>query len=115
MKAAFVLIAHGSKNKKFYDLVENVAKMLEEKVKDKVYVGYLMGSPSVEEAVEKADGDVIVVVPFFISESSHVVKDVKERVLKASKGKNVIFAKPLGDHPLVVEALYLRYLEALGS
>ncbi len=114
MKTSFVLIAHGSKNKKFYEVVERVAKELEKRV-GKVHVGYLMGRPSVEEAVKEADGDVVVIVPFFISESSHVVRDVKERVKKACEGKEVIFAKPLGDHPLVIEALYQRYLEALEA
>ena len=114
MKVAFVLVAHGSKNKRFYEMVENVARMLERKV-GKVHVGYLMGEPSVEEAVREAEGDVIVVVPFFISESSHVVRDVRERVRKATDGKEVVFARPLGDHPLVVEALYQRFLEALSG
>ncbi|NPA85410.1 MAG: hypothetical protein GXO07_05345 [Crenarchaeota archaeon] len=113
MRAAFVLVAHGSKNKKFYDMVERVAKELEGAVGGEVKVGYLMGEPSVEEAVRSAEGEVVVVVPFFISESSHVVRDVRERALKASNGRKVIFAKPLGDHPLVVKALLSRYLEAL--
>jgi len=115
VEASIVLIAHGSKNKNFYRMVNNVARMLEEKVGKKVYVGYLMGEPSVEEAVKEAPGDLVVVVPFFISESSHVVRDVRERVMKVSNGKKVVFAKPLGDHPLVVEVLYSRYLEALGE
>ena len=113
MKVPILLIAHGSKNKKFYEMVERAAEMLRELHGGKVVVGYLMGSPSIEEAVQSIEEDTFVVVPFFISESSHVVKDVKERVKKASNGKKVIYAKPLGDHPLVVRALYERFLEAL--
>lgn len=113
MNVPILLIAHGSKNKKFYEMVERAAEMLRELHGGKVVVGYLMGSPSIEDAVRSIEEDTFVVVPFFISESSHVVKDVRRRVMEAAKGKKVIYAKPLGDHPLVVRALYERFLEAL--
>ncbi len=112
--AAFVLIAHGSRNPKFQQIVMRVAEKLEDKV-GKVYVGFLMGKPSVKEAIAKAseENDELIIVPFFIAEGSHVVQDLRKTVEEIAKDKRVKFAKALGDHPLIVEALYQRYEEAL--
>ncbi len=111
-----LLVAHGSKNEKFNEMVLKVADDLRRKVKN-VYVGFLLGEPSVREALERAfdEDDEVIVVPFFIAEGSHVVKDLKNviREVAERRGKRVIFAKALGDHPLVVEALYSRFIEAL--
>ena len=112
---ALILVAHGSKNPKFQEMVFRVAKKLEERV-GKVYVGFLIGQPTVTEAVIEAskDNDELIIVPFFIAEGSHVVRDLKRSVENVlDESKRVVFAKALGDHPLVIEALYDRYLEAL--
>ncbi|ALU12387.1 hypothetical protein EYM_03130 [Ignicoccus islandicus DSM 13165] len=113
-----LLVAHGSKNEKFNEMVLRVAMQLKRKA-GKVYVGFLLGTPSVREAAEKAfaESDEVIVVPFFIAEGSHVVKDLKKEIEEVAKGsgKKVVFAKALGDHPLVVEALYQRFVEALRS
>jgi sirohydrochlorin ferrochelatase len=113
--AALVLIAHGSKNPKFQEVVFRVADALEKKA-GKVYVGFLRGEPSVRAALTKAfqESDVVIIVPFFISEGSHVVEDLREEVEKSvNQGKKVIYACALGDHPLIIEALFQRYQEAL--
>ncbi|UXD22405.1 hypothetical protein IPA_04420 [Ignicoccus pacificus DSM 13166] len=114
---AFVLIAHGSKNPKFQEIVLKVAKELENKEDVKrVYVGFLMGKPSIEDAIKKAaaNDDILVIVPFFIAEGSHVVQDIRRKVEEVvGNRKKVVYAKALGDHPLIVETLYQRYLEAV--
>ena len=111
-----LLVAHGSKNERFNRMVLKVASELQRRV-GKVHVGFLLGKPTIREAAERAleEDDEVIVVPFFIAEGSHVVKDLRKEVeeVAESKGKKVFFAKALGDHPLVVEALYQRFLEAL--
>jgi len=111
---ALILVAHGSKNPKFQEMVMRVAKKLEERV-GKVYVGFLIGHPTVTEAVKEAakENEELVIVPFFIAEGSHVVRDLKKSVETIISKKRIRFARTLGDHPLVIEALYQRYLEAL--
>jgi len=97
--------------------MERLAESVQAALGRRTVVGYLFGSPGVEEAAEKcvAEGATrLLIVPYFLTAGVHVRKDlpeIVERIAEAHPDVEVRLGKPLAGHPLLKNILVSRVLE----
>ncbi len=116
-----VLVNHGSRRVEFNALMEDWAKRLQEDLGVPVKVGYNeYAEPNWRELLRKADGPVIVALAF-LGSGNHVYRDILAELgvelgvwQMSTYNRLVYVTPPLGDSPLVYQALKARILAALG-
>ena len=120
---AVLIIAHGSRSKKFQDDFEKVIDMVRERTNGvKVYGASMeLSEPTIEGTVEKmmsenSDIKEIAVVPLFLFDGKHTKEDIPKKIEKLGEkysGVRFKLGKPLGSDPMLAEILIKRAEEAL--
>ncbi|GEM_PF-97766 len=121
-KTALILIDHGSRRAESNDLLLGLVHSLREANRFDLVVGAHMDieQPSLKSAIEtcRSQGaERIVVVPFMLSPGRHSTEDIPEQARQGwpeGWGTQVVVAEPLGQHPLMMRAIFDRADEALG-
>lgn len=120
---ALLLIAHGSRRAEANADLEYVAAAMRDRGRYAVVqVAYLeLAEPSIPaggEACVRAGATAVTMLPYFLSPGVHVRQDMEEiRAELAAKFPAVAFklAEPLGRHPLLLEVVEQRAMEASGG
>lgn len=113
MRARLILLAHGSRRAAWGAPLEALTARLAQRIgADAVTLAYLdLSVPSLLDAARAAAADGVTrlrVMPLFLSGGGHVAHDVPpqiEAVRAALPNLDVVLLPPLGEHPLVLEAL----------
>ncbi|MFC3576737.1 sirohydrochlorin chelatase [Streptomyces yaanensis] len=109
---ALVLVAHGSRDPRALA----TARALMDRVRElrphlSVHLGHIeLNEPLLTDTLASLGEDRAVLVPLLLSRGYHVKHDIPEAAAAARADTRV--AAPLGPHPLLVEALYARLVEA---
>ncbi|MGW1497399.1 sirohydrochlorin chelatase [Streptomyces mirabilis] len=112
-----VLVAHGSRDPRALSTVRTLIERVRElRPHLSVHLGHIeLNEPLLADtlaslaAEDAADGAVL--VPLLLSRGYHVKRDIPEAAA-AVPGLRARIAAPLGPHPLLVETLYARLVEA---
>ncbi|MFE9699347.1 sirohydrochlorin chelatase [Streptomyces sp. NPDC006270] len=108
-----VAVAHGSRDP---EALRTVLALLD-RVRDlrpglDVRLGHIeLNRPLLPETLDGLRGSDAVLVPLLLGRGHHVKRDLPARAA-AAPGVHTRIAAPLGPHPLLVEALYGRLVEA---
>jgi sirohydrochlorin ferrochelatase len=123
MKTALLLIAHGSRREEANADARVLAQMLAARGSWLVAVPVFLelAQPDITTGAKQcvaAGAERVILLPFFLSAGTHVVEDLEAH--RRSLGEQhphveFLLAQPLGCHPLLVEILVQRALEALPS
>ncbi|MFC9846490.1 sirohydrochlorin chelatase [Streptomyces sp. NPDC060223] len=114
---ALVLAAHGSRDPRALHTV----RILIERVRElrphlPVHLGHIeLNEPLLPDTLAALHGDgtdEAVLVPLLLSRGYHVKRDIPEAAATAPAPLRTRVAAPLGPHPLLVETLYARLVEA---
>ncbi|CAL9416113.1 Sirohydrochlorin ferrochelatase [Streptomyces sp. enrichment culture] len=111
-RPALVLVAHGSRDPRALGTV----RALLDRVRDlrpalPVHLGHVeLNEPLLPAALAALGGTDAVLVPLLVGRGHHVKRDIPEMAAAAPVRARV--AAPLGPHPLLVETLYARLVEA---
>ncbi|MBZ3900585.1 sirohydrochlorin chelatase [Streptomyces griseiscabiei] len=109
---ALVLVAHGSRDPRALATV----RALMERVRGQrpglsVHLGHIeLNEPLLPDTLAALGDREAVLVPLLLSRGYHVKQDIPE--MAAAAGARTRLAAPLGPHPLLVEALRTRLVEA---
>ncbi|MEU2716841.1 sirohydrochlorin chelatase [Streptomyces sp. NPDC007205] len=109
---ALVLVGHGSRDPRALETV----RALRDRVRElrpglPVHLGHIeLNEPLLPDALTALGDAPAVLVPLLLSRGYHVRHDIPEMAAAAKASTRV--AAPLGPHPLLVETLYDRLLEA---
>jgi sirohydrochlorin ferrochelatase len=109
---ALVLVAHGSRDPRAL----NTVRALLDRVRDlrpglPVHLGHIeLNEPRLPDTLTALGTAEAVLVPLLLARGYHVKQDIPEMAAAARAHARV--AAPLGPHPLLVEALYDRLVEA---
>lgn len=109
---ALVLVAHGSRDPRALSTVRALA----DRVRDlrpglPVHLGHIeLNEPRLPDTLTQLGPAEAVLVPLLLSRGYHVKQDIPEMAAEAQARTRV--APPLGPHPLLVETLYDRLVEA---
>ncbi|MEU1269604.1 sirohydrochlorin chelatase [Streptomyces sp. NPDC005799] len=109
---ALVVVAHGSRNPRALSTV----RALLDKVRDQrpglsVHLGHIeLNAPLLPDTLAGLGTAEAVLVPLLLSRGYHVKRDIPE--MAASSAVRARVADALGPHPLLVDALYARLVEA---
>ncbi|MFI6247830.1 sirohydrochlorin chelatase [Streptomyces sp. NPDC051016] len=109
---ALVLVAHGSRDPRALATV----RALMERVRElrpglPVHLGHIeLNEPLLPDTLAALGGARAVLVPLLLSRGYHVKQDIPE--MAAASAARTRVAEPLGPHPLLVDALRERLLEA---
>ncbi|WP_416148388.1 sirohydrochlorin chelatase [Salipaludibacillus sp. HK11] len=115
-----LVIAHGSRDSKWMDLIEQSVSLLESNVP--VTIGYLelVAGKSIEDGVRRLEdggAEEILVIPFFVcSGSTHLEEiqyalgvidhsDLDSHLADIHPKAKIIWGKPMDSHPLIIELL----------
>ncbi|MFF2130488.1 sirohydrochlorin chelatase [Streptomyces olivochromogenes] len=115
-----VLVAHGSRDPRALSTVRTLIERVRElRPHLSVHLGHIelneplladtLASLDAEDGADGADGAVL--VPLLLSRGYHVKRDIPAAAA-AVPGLRARIAAPLGPHPLLVETLYARLVEA---
>lgn len=112
-KNAYIVIAHGSREKTANTAFENFVRTFRKAFpRKKVYGAFLgMAKPSIPESLEKAirDGAVnLFILPLMFFAGSHIKEDIPKHIAAAKmKHPEVDFhyAGPVADHPMMAKLL----------
>ncbi|MEU6771392.1 sirohydrochlorin chelatase [Streptomyces sp. NPDC046759] len=109
---ALVLVAHGSRDPRALETVRALADRVRElRPAVPVRLGHIeLNEPLLPDALAALGGGPAVLVPLLLSRGYHVRQDIPGAAAAAPARTRV--AAPLGPHPLLVETLYDRLLEA---
>ncbi|MFE6359631.1 sirohydrochlorin chelatase [Streptomyces sp. NPDC057806] len=109
---ALVVVAHGSRDPRALSTVQALLERVRElRPGLPVRLGHIeLNEPLLPDTLAALDTDEAVLVPLLLSRGYHVKRDIPE--MAAESGVRTSVAKPLGPHPLLVEALYDRLMEA---
>ncbi|WEO97578.1 sirohydrochlorin chelatase [Streptomyces sp. FXJ1.172] len=109
---ALVLVAHGSRDPRALTTVTALMDRIRElRPGLPVRLGHIeLNEPLLTDTVAALGDTSAVLVPLLLSRGYHVKHDIPE--MAAEAGLRARVAPPLGPHPLLVEALYDRLLEA---
>ncbi|MQY32735.1 hypothetical protein SRB17_06890 [Streptomyces sp. RB17] len=109
---ALVLVAHGSRDPRALDTVRTLADRVRElRPGLAVHLGHIeLNEPLLPDTLAALGDTPAVLVPLLLSHGYHVKQDIPEMAATARASTRV--AAPLGPHPLLVETLYDRLLEA---
>ncbi|MET7453449.1 sirohydrochlorin chelatase [Streptomyces sp. NPDC005574] len=112
---ALVVVAHGSRNPRALSTVRALLDRVRElRPGLPVHLGHIeLNEPLLPDtltALAHMGTEEAVLVPLLLSRGHHVKQDIPEMAAAAPLATRV--AAPLGPHPLLVEALYARLVEA---
>ena len=108
-----ILIAHGSRNPRWRDSVERLAKSLQTASgRENVLLAYMQFTPptladAVSDAVRRR-AKKIRVLPLFVTNEGHVEKDIRpvvDQLREAHPPVRIELLPAIGQHPLFVELL----------
>src|SRR4051794_34815599 len=109
---ALVLVAHGSRDPRTLNTVHRLVDQVREQRPDlPVHLGHIeLNEPLLPDTLASLGTGEAVLVPLLLSRGYHVRRDIPE-MAAASRARTRV-AAPLGPHPLLVEALHGRLVEA---
>ncbi|MEU7058635.1 sirohydrochlorin chelatase [Streptomyces sp. NPDC046197] len=109
---ALVLVAHGSRDPRALSTVGALRERIRElRPRLSVHLGHIeLSEPLLTDTLAGLDGAEAVLVPLLLGRGHHVKRDIPEAAAAAPARTRV--AAPLGPHPLLVETLYARLVEA---
>ena len=109
---ALVLVAHGSRDPRTLDTVHRLLEQVREQRPDlPVRLGHIeLNEPLLPDTLASLGTAEAVLVPLLLSRGYHVKRDIPEMAAAARARTRV--AAPLGPHPLLVETLHARLVEA---
>ncbi|WP_225836821.1 sirohydrochlorin chelatase [Streptomyces sp. NK08204] len=107
-----VLVAHGSRDPRALDTVHTLVERVRElRPGLSVRLGHIeLNEPLLPDTLAALGDTPAVLVPLLLGRGYHVKQDIPEMAAAASAGARV--AAPLGPHPLLVETLHDRLVEA---
>ncbi|MCD4843601.1 MAG: sirohydrochlorin nickelochelatase [Methanosarcinales archaeon] len=128
-KIGILALGHGSKLPYNKEMLSGVADMIAEKYQDTVVrIGFMnMNDPTMDEGLKGFEGtgvSTIIAVPIFLAHGVHTTEDIPQ-ILGISRedrktsidlnGTDVtlVYAEPLGAHPLIADLAYERAMQAL--
>ncbi|MFE3852754.1 sirohydrochlorin chelatase [Streptomyces griseorubiginosus] len=109
---ALVLVAHGSRDPRTLSTVHDLLDRLRDRHPDlPVHLGHIeLNEPLLPDTLASLGQAEAVLVPLLLSRGYHVKRDIPE-MAAASRARTRV-AAPLGPHPLLVETLHARLVEA---
>ena len=109
---ALVLVAHGSRDPRALSTVSTLAERVRELRPDlPVRLGHIeLNAPLLPDTLAELGTAEAVLVPLLLSRGYHIKQDIPE--MAAASAARTRVAAPLGPHPLLVETLYARLVEA---
>ncbi|MFE0510796.1 sirohydrochlorin chelatase [Streptomyces sp. NPDC058964] len=109
---ALVLVAHGSRDPRALSTVRTLMERVRElRPGLPVRLGHIeLNEPLLPDTLASLGDAPAVLVPLLLSRGYHVKRDIPE--MAAAAGARTRVAAPLGPHPLLVETLYARLVEA---
>ncbi|MEU1006951.1 sirohydrochlorin chelatase [Streptomyces sp. NPDC005890] len=109
---ALVLVAHGSRDPRALGTVRSLmARVRELRPGLPVHLGHIeLNEPLLTDTLAALGTSDAVLVPLLLSRGYHVRQDIPE--MAAAAAARTRLAAPLGPHPLLVETLHARLLEA---
>ncbi|AOR34498.1 sirohydrochlorin cobaltochelatase [Streptomyces fodineus] len=109
---ALVLVAHGSRDPRALETVRTVLERVRElRPGLPVHLGHIeLNEPLLPDTLAALGDTPAVLVPLLLSRGYHIKQDIPGMAASAAARTGV--AAPLGPHPLLVETLYDRLLEA---
>ncbi|MFE2924061.1 sirohydrochlorin chelatase [Streptomyces goshikiensis] len=112
MQPTLVAVAHGSRDPRAPHAVEALLDRVRElRPRLDVRLGHIeLNRPLLGDALREVSGSAVL-VPLLLGRGHHVKRDLPASAARAAHLRTRI-AAPLGPHPLLVEALYDRLLEA---
>ncbi|MEU8839693.1 sirohydrochlorin chelatase [Streptomyces roseus] len=112
MRPTLVAVAHGSRDPRALPAASALLDRIRElRPRLDVRLGHIeLNRPLLGEALREATG-AAVLVPLLLARGHHVKRDLPAAAARATHLDTRV-AAPLGPHPLLVEALYERLLEA---
>ncbi|MFF4346563.1 sirohydrochlorin chelatase [Streptomyces sp. NPDC001530] len=110
---ALVLVAHGSRDPRALSTVRTLMERIRElRPHLSVRLGHIeLNEPLLPDTLASLDSGQAVLVPLLLSRGYHVKHDIPEAAAAAPNVATRV-AAPLGPHPLLVETLYARLVEA---
>ncbi|MGW7263684.1 sirohydrochlorin chelatase [Streptomyces sp. NPDC054842] len=110
---ALVMVAHGSRDPRALDTVLSLAERVRElRPGLSVRLGHIeLNEPLLPDTLASLDTGEAVLVPLLLSRGHHVKRDIPEAAAAVPE-RDCRVASPLGPHPLLVETLYERLVEA---
>jgi sirohydrochlorin ferrochelatase len=111
-----VLVAHGSRDPRALNTVRTLVEGVRElRPQLPVRLGHIeLNEPALPDtlaSLQRGEDHPAVLVPLLLSRGYHVKQDIPEAAA-AVPGLHARVAAPLGPHPLLVETLYARLVEA---
>lgn len=109
---ALVAVAHGSRDPRALLTAEALLERVRElRPRLDVRLGHIeLNHPLLDHTLERAAGSAVL-VPLLLGRGTHVKRDLPAAAARAGHLR-IRIAAPLGPHPLLVEALYERLVEA---
>lgn len=109
---ALVLVAHGSRDPRTLRTVHELLDQVRAQRPDlPVHLGHIeLNEPLLPDTLASLGAAEAVLVPLLLSRGYHVKRDIPE--MAAASPARTRVAAPLGPHPLLVDALYARLVEA---
>jgi sirohydrochlorin ferrochelatase len=109
---ALVVVAHGSRDPRALSTVRALLdKVREQRPGLPVHLGHIeLNEPLLPDTLAALGTDEAVLVPLLLSRGYHIKRDIPEMAAESRVRARV--AGALGPHPLIVDALYARLVEA---
>jgi sirohydrochlorin ferrochelatase len=109
---ALVVVAHGSRDPRTLNTVLELLDQVREQRPDvPVHLGHIeLNEPLLPDTLASLGTAEAVLVPLLLSRGYHVKRDIPQMAAAADARTRV--AAPLGPHPLLVETLHARLVEA---
>lgn len=109
---ALVVVAHGSRDPRALSTVHTLLDRVRElRPGLPVHLGHIeLNAPLLPDTLAALNTAEAILVPLLLSRGYHVKRDIPE--MAAESGVRAKVATALGPHPLLVEALYDRLMEA---
>ncbi|MCD7439743.1 sirohydrochlorin chelatase [Streptomyces lincolnensis] len=111
-RPALVVVAHGSRDPRTLSTVHRLLdRVREQRPGLSVHLGHIeLNAPLLPDTLASLGDAEAVLVPLLLSRGYHVKRDIPE--MAAASPARTRVAAPLGPHPLLVETLYARLVEA---
>lgn len=108
-----VAVAHGSRDPRALHAVEALLERVRElRPRLGVRLGHIeLNHPLLDDTLAREPAGAAVLVPLLLGRGTHVKRDLPAAAARAGHLR-IRIAAPLGPHPLLVEALYERLVEA---
>ncbi|MEW2138561.1 CbiX/SirB N-terminal domain-containing protein [Streptomyces sp. NPDC005409] len=112
MQPTLVAVAHGSRDPRaLHTALALLERVRELRPRLDVRLGHIeLNEPLLDEVLGELSGEAVL-VPLLLGRGYHVKRDLPAAAARAARLRTRV-AAPLGPHPLLVEALYERLLEA---